>query len=75
MCTCTYRPTYVYVYESVRVYGVCYVCILCALIVTQREKKLAVGRAADRKELFGRDEVGEGDEQVRLKALEGLSRV
>ena len=59
----------------VYVYGVCNVCILCALIVTQREKKLAVGRAADRKELFGRDEVGEGDEQVRLKALEGLSRV
>ena len=44
----------------------CSMCVyLCVfLTVTQKEKKLSVSATANRRELFGRDEEGEGDEQV-----------
>ena len=38
--------------------------LVCVFTVTQKEKKLSVSATANRRELFGRDEEGEGDEQV-----------
>ena len=53
----------IFVFGGVWLYVYTCVCLFW-MVVIQREKKLTVGTAANRKELFGRDEVGDGDDQV-----------